>query len=66
MQRQLVTGGAGHWIIKNGKFFDPEIGAYIIKCRNCKKPFYGRIDAETCGDSCRQAVSRKQREANHE
>jgi len=61
MQREIAVGGAGHWIIKNGKLYDPARGAYVLKCRNCKKAFYGRIDAETCGDACRQAKARKER-----
>lgn len=61
MQRQIITGGAGEWIIKNGKFYDPVTDSWILKCVNCKKPFYaGRLDARTCGDKCRQAWRRKQ------
>lgn len=61
MQRQLVVGGAGQWILKDGKFFDPVTRCYILKCVNCRKPFYaGRLDARTCGDTCRQAWRRKQ------
>jgi len=59
MQREMVTGGAGQWIIKNGKFYDPVRGAYVVKCENCRKAFYGRLDARTCGDACRQSLARK-------
>jgi len=61
MQREIVSGGAGHWIIKEGRFYSPEKGAFVCKCVICKKAFYGRRDAETCGDECRQKKSRKSR-----
>lgn len=58
-QAEQVLGGAGEWIIKNGKFFDPVRGMYIIKCGVCKKAHYHkRIDAKVCGDACRMKKSR--------
>lgn len=66
MQRQMVVGGAGQWVIKDGKFYDPVTECYVVKCCVCKKAFYaGRLPALTCGDACRQAKSRKERDVNH-
>lgn len=59
-QAERVIGGAGEWIIRNGKFYDPVRGMWILKCQVCKHAFYfKRIDAKTCGDACRQKLARK-------
>jgi hypothetical protein len=59
-QAEPVIGGAGEWIIKNGKFYDPSRKMYILKCTMCKLSHYHkRIDATTCSDRCRMAKSRK-------
>jgi len=58
-QAEPVLGGAGEWIIKNGKFYDPLRKMYIIKCKVCRLAHYHkRIDAVTCSDKCRMAKSR--------
>lgn len=60
MEHEKVVGGAGAWVIKQGKFYDPARKQYILKCHICKKAFYcSRIDGETCGDTCRQRKKRK-------
>lgn len=57
---ELVRGGAGDWIIVDGKFYDPKRGAWIIKCHGCKKSFYAkRRDAKTHSPACRKRVQRR-------
>lgn len=61
-QATIVQGGGGKWVIKKGKFWDTERSAWITKCPVCKQLFYAyREDAKTCGDTCRQKLSRKSR-----
>ena len=56
---ELVIGGAGDWIIKNGKFFDTKRKAYVLRCHGCKFLFYAkRIDAKTHSPTCRKRVQR--------
>jgi len=57
-----VVGGGGKWVLKGGRFWDTERGAWIVKCVMCKSLFYAyRSDVKTCGDTCRQRLSRKSR-----
>lgn len=59
-QAEIVVGGAGEWIIKDGKFYDPIRKRWVKRCRNCKQTFYAvRRDAKTCGVACRVAIQRK-------
>lgn len=57
---ELVRGGAGDWIIIDGKFYDPKRKAWIIKCHGCAKSFYAkRRDAKTHSPACRKRVQRR-------
>lgn len=64
-QAEEVTDGAGQWIIKNGKFYDPVRRMYIIKCKTCKiLHYHARPDAITCSDACRMKRSRTNQESD--
>lgn len=59
-QAELVTGGAGDWVIKDGLFYDTKRGAWIKRCHGCKVTFYAkRKDAKTCSPRCRKRASRR-------
>lgn len=58
-QSVMVSGGGGKWILKGSGFWDTERGAWVKKCRVCKKLYYAyRTDSDTCGDACRQRKKR--------
>ncbi len=57
---ELVRGGAGDWVIRDGKFYDPKKQAWVIKCHGCRKSFYAkRRDAKTHSPACRKRVQRR-------
>lgn len=59
-QAEIVSGGAGDWVIKDGLFFDPKRKRWVKRCRNCHQSFYAvRRDAKTCGATCRKVIQRK-------
>jgi len=56
---QNILDGAGRWEIKNGKFYDPKVGKYVIKCRACKHMFHAsKSNALTCSELCRKRKNR--------
>lgn len=64
-QSEIVCGGAGRWVIKDGLFYDPEKRAWIKRCRGCRCVFYAkRRDAKSCSPRCRQRIARVAYEAN--
>lgn len=57
---ELVKGGAGDWVIIDGRFFDPNRKAWVTRCRGCKQSFYAkRRDAKTHSPACRKRVQRR-------
>jgi len=57
---ELVRGGAGDWVIIDGKFYDPKRRRWVLKCHGCKKSFYAtRKDARTHSPTCRKRVQRR-------
>jgi len=59
-EAELVKGGAGDWLIVDGKFYDPKRHAWILKCHGCGKSFYAkRKDAKTHSPACRKRVQRR-------
>lgn len=56
---QNILDGAGRWQLKNGKFYDPLVNKYVIKCRSCKHMFHAdRPHAKTCSELCRKRKNR--------
>jgi len=59
-QAEMVNGGAGEWVIKDGIFYDQSRKRWVKLCRNCHQSFYAvRRDAKSCGVACRVAIQRK-------
>jgi len=57
LERQIV-GRAGQWELRNGKWWDEGLHAYVLKCATCKHFFLGkRHDKKTCSDACRKQRS---------
>jgi len=59
MERQIAER-VGEWELRNGKFYDPALHAYIKTCTCCKHLFLAqRSDKKTCSDTCRKKQSLK-------
>jgi len=59
LERQ-ISDRAGQWALRNGKWWDDGLHAYVIKCAECHHLFLSqRCDKKTCGDVCRKQRSLK-------
>lgn len=59
LEKQIV-GRAGRWELRNGKWFDEGLDAYVIKCAHCGHVFLAnRYDKKTCSDKCRKNLANK-------
>jgi hypothetical protein len=64
LERQIM-GRAGQWELKNGKWWDNGLDAYVLKCACCKHHFLSnRSDKKTCSEKCKKARQRSNARAN--
>jgi len=59
LERQIADR-VGEWELRNGKFYDPALRAYVKRCTHCNHLFLAqRCDKKTCSDTCRKKQSLK-------
>jgi len=59
LERQIASR-VGEWELRNGKFYDPALRAYVKRCNCCHHLFLAqRADKKTCSDKCRKQQSLK-------
>jgi len=59
LERQIADR-VGEWELRNGKFYDPALHAYVKRCTCCTHLFLAqRSDKKTCSDTCRKKQSLK-------
>ncbi len=59
LERQIM-GRAGQWKIRNGKYWDEGLSAYVMRCKCCKHLFLAkRSDKKTCSEKCKKEQQRK-------
>jgi len=64
LERQIQSR-AGQWELRNGKWFDIGLDAYVLRCAHCQHLFLAqRADKKTCQEKCRKSRSRKLAKAN--
>lgn len=57
-ERELLSR-AGEWVLRDGKFYDPELRVWILKCEECKVTYGAkRRHSKTC---CFAHQKRRQR-----
>lgn len=57
---QKLLSRAGEWVIRDGKFYDPLLRVWILKCEECKVTYGARRrHSKTCSKAHQKARQRR-------
>lgn len=59
-EEQKLLDRAGQWVIRDGKFYDPELKVWVLKCEECKITYGAkRRHSRTCSKAHQKARQRQ-------